>query len=102
MQNFFDLADYDGYSFFVYILKPIFSQPNFPSGGILDNKKLLSRNDPFNFRATFSLANKGIFARSEHSTYWKSAFIDVYLDFMEAKKEDFSTNFLLPDTSFTL
>ena len=43
------------------------------AGGILDNKKLLSRNYPFNFRATFSLANKKISARSENSTNWKSA-----------------------------
>ena len=45
----------------------------FRAGGILDNKKLLSRNYPFNFRATFSLSNKRISARSENSTDWKSA-----------------------------
>ena len=45
----------------------------FRAGGILDNKKSLRRNYPFNFRAKFSLANKRISARSENSTDWKSA-----------------------------
>ena len=43
------------------------------AGGILDNEMLLSRNNLFNFRATFSLVNKGISARSENSTDWKLA-----------------------------
>ena len=56
-------------------------KPNFQSaeifwaGGILDNKKLLSRNYLFNFRATFSPANNRISARSENSADWRSAFI---------------------------
>ena len=45
----------------------------FRAGGILDNKKLLSRNYLFNFKATFSPTNNGISARSENSTDWKSA-----------------------------
>ena len=45
----------------------------FGAGGILDTKKLLSRNDLLNFRATFSLTNNRISARSENSTDWKSA-----------------------------
>ena len=46
----------------------------FRAGGILDNKKLLSRNYLFNFRATFSPSNNRISARSENCTDWKSAF----------------------------
>ena len=49
----------------------------FRAGGILDNKKLLSRNYPFNFSATFSLANKRISARWENSTDWKSALTKI-------------------------
>ena len=45
----------------------------FRAGGILDNKMLLNRNNLFNFRATFSLVNKRISARSENSTDWKLA-----------------------------
>ena len=45
----------------------------FRAGGVSDNKKLLSRNYPFNFRETFSLANKRISTRSENSIDWKSA-----------------------------
>ena len=45
-------------------------------GGILDNKRLLSRNYLLNFRATFSLTNERISARSENSTDWKSALRD--------------------------
>ena len=42
--------------------------------GILDNEMLLSRNNLFNFRATFSPVNKRISARSENFTDWKLAF----------------------------
>ena len=35
---------------------------------------LLSRNNLFNFRATFSLVNNKISARLENSTDWKDAF----------------------------
>ena len=45
----------------------------FRAGGILVNKKLLSRNYLFNFRAKFSLKNNRISVRSENSTDWKSA-----------------------------
>ena len=47
------------------------------AGGILDNEMLLSRSNLFNFRATFSLVNKRISARSENSTDWKLALTDT-------------------------
>ena len=49
----------------------------FRAGGILDNKKLLSRNYLFNFTATFSPTNNGISTLSENSTDWKSALIGI-------------------------
>ena len=64
---------------FCHASEPIRTKGQFPvsgifrAGGILDNKKLLSRNYPFNFRATFSLANKRISDCSENSSDWKSA-----------------------------
>ena len=42
-------------------------------GGILDSKRLLSRNCLFIVRATFSLANNRNSAPSENSTDWKTA-----------------------------
>ena len=48
----------------------------FRAGGILDNKRLLSRNYLFNL-ATFSPANNGISARSESFTDWKLAVTTV-------------------------
>ena len=39
----------------------------------LHNKMLLSCNNLFNFRATFSLVNNKISTRSENSTDWKLA-----------------------------
>ena len=45
----------------------------FRLGGILGNKRLLSRNCLFIFRATSSPANNTISLRSESSTDWKSA-----------------------------
>ena len=48
----------------------------FRAGGISDNKMSLSRNNLLNFRATFSLVNKRISARSENSTDWKLALRD--------------------------
>ena len=53
----------------------------FRAGRILDNKKLLSSNYLFNFRATFSLANKRISASSENSTDWKSALTVLHIYF---------------------
>ena len=52
----------------------------FRGGGILDNKKLLSRNYLFNFRATLSPANDRASACSENSIDWRSAFrVHVFL-----------------------
>ena len=42
-------------------------------GLYLPDKKLLSRNYLFNFRAKFLPANNRISARAENSTDWKSA-----------------------------
>ena len=45
------------------------------AGEILENQKLLSHNNLFNFRATFSLVNNRISARSENSTDWKFQYL---------------------------
>ena len=45
----------------------------FWAGGILDNKRLLSRNNLFNFRVTFPPTKNRISARSLNSTDWKLA-----------------------------
>ena len=66
--------------FIVYAPKAQFPVSGiFRAGGILDNKKLLSRNYLINFRAIFSPANNRIPARSENCTDWKSALISVKL-----------------------
>ena len=63
------------------------------AGGILDNEMLLSRNNLFNFRATFSLVNKRISARSENSTDWKLALMpEPY-----SGERNFAENLLLVD-----
>ena len=45
----------------------------FRAGGILDNKRLPSRNYLLNFRAALSLASNRNSTPSENSTHWKSA-----------------------------
>ena len=63
------------------------------AGGILDNEMLLSRNNLFNFRATFSLVNKRISARSENSTDWKLALRPFSYSERESESNDILIDF---------
>ena len=54
--------------------------------GILDNKRLLSRNYLFNFEAKFSPTAIRISARLDNSTDWKSAFTQRILTIQPAER----------------